>query len=482
MQPNPNVPEPFLFTMTAAHSVAHGEAGASGVGANNLTLFARELTLLKREQLGFSERDGREALNALMAAFPVGDTCAEYLTTLTGAQLVATILAAQFPLIYGSRNKGDGEGLFAGVGRYEYLQTRLSDAAASCSTLATAWGQTARRLNLPVYPEDSYRVMAALFSLPKPVQAGALSAFLEAPELVIMSARFVADSIKSTSPEYAKKASQQTSTLTVYQPTPEQAAEVAASEGKLLPVRIPNLSGNSLRHSLLREPMATRLLSAVGLSPDSDAVPVGVSRFLYSGGNTTKGARAPGASDVYEAKVRKLLPMVEALGGSFDQFLLGRSAVSIASWIVCRENNWITERRTDGAVRSDASIFDLVTETTRTRSGIGGNDKESGQMIFSYETLAAQTRMLTEIRWQPFTSQLAIGATLQGLLDWQATGGAIGARNAQGHSQMIATFEPDARFDWAGKYLEYLDANKDSIAAHLKAATFGTEVVLCAAN
>lgn len=480
MQSNPNVPCPLLFTMTAAHSGAHGEAGANGVGAYNLTLFARELTLLKREQLGFTERDGREALASLMSAFPVGNTACEYLGILSGAQLVATIFAAQFPLIYGSRNKGDGEGLFAGIGRYEYLQTRLSDAAASCSTLATAWGQTARRLNLPVYPEDSYRVMAALFSLPKPIQAGALSAFLEAPELVIMSARFVADSIKAASPEYARKASQPASTLTVYQPTLEQAAEVAASEGKLLPVRIPNLSGNSLRHSLLREPMATRLLSAVGVTPDNP-VPVGVSRFLYSGGNTTKGARAPGAADMHEAKVRKLLPMVEALGGSFDQFLLSRSAVSIASWIVCRENNWITERRTDGAVRSDASIFDLVTETTRTRGGIGGNDKESGQMIFSYETLAAQTQVLTEIRWQPFTSRLAIGATLQGLLDWQAGGGTIGARGAQGHSQMVATFEPDARFDWADEYLDYLTANKDAIAAHLKAATFGTEVALCAA-
>lgn len=477
---NPNIPEPFLFTMAAAHSVAHGEAGANGVGANNLTLFARELTLLKREQLGYSERDGREALTALMAAFPVGNTCCEYLSILTGAQLVATIFAAQFPLIYGGRNRGDGEGLFSGIGRYEYLQTRLSDAAASCSTLATAWGQTARRLNLPVYPEESYRVMAAMFSLPKPIQSAALSAFLEAPELVIMSARFVADSIKASSEAYAKKANQPASTLTIYAPTPEQVAEVAAAEGKLLPVRIPSLSGNSLRHSLLREPMATRLLSAVGLSPD-DPVPVGVSRFLYSGGNTTKGARAPGASDVYEAKVRRLLPMVEALGGSFDQFLLGRSAVSIASWIVCRENNWITERRTDGAVRSDASIFDLVTETTRTRGGIGGNDKESGQMIFSYETLAAQTQVMVEIRWQPFTSQMAIGATLQGLRDWQAAGGAIGARNAQGHSQMVAAFEADHRFAWADDYLTYLDANKAEIAGHLKAATFGTEVVLCAA-
>lgn len=116
MQSNPNVPCPLLFTMTAAHSVAHGEAGANGVGANNLTLFARELTLLKREQLGFTERDGREALASLMSAFPVGNTACEYLGILSGAQLVATIFAAQFPLITAAGTRATARGCLQGLG------------------------------------------------------------------------------------------------------------------------------------------------------------------------------------------------------------------------------------------------------------------------------------------------------------------------------------------------------------------------------
>ena len=45
------ISKPFRFTATATQTVAHGEAGANSTGPNNTTLFARELTLLRREQL-----------------------------------------------------------------------------------------------------------------------------------------------------------------------------------------------------------------------------------------------------------------------------------------------------------------------------------------------------------------------------------------------------------------------------------------------
>jgi hypothetical protein len=90
-----------------------------------------------------------------------------------------------------------------------------------------------------------------------------------------------------------------------YSATAAQLAELAGDEGRTLAARIPALSGNSLRHNLLRAPGATRLLTELGLSPDREIVPIAVERFLYAGGNTTKGARAPGAADFYEAIVRR---------------------------------------------------------------------------------------------------------------------------------------------------------------------------------
>jgi hypothetical protein len=101
-------------------------------------------------------------------------------------------------------------------------------------------------------------------------------------------------------------------------------------------------------------------------------------------------------------------------------------------------------------------------------------------MIFSYETLAAHTEVLFEIGWQPFTRALTIGFTLQALRDWQdANGGFIGARNAQGHSALIADYPDDERWAHADEYLQYLRDNRDNLRAGLIDGSFGSEVPLC---
>lgn len=469
--------KPFRFVATAATTIAHGEAGANSTGPNNTTLFARELTLLRRDQLGFSADQADEAIATVLAVIPITKSAADFLRTLSGGELVATLFAAQFPIVY----SGEGQGLFSGLERYQYLTTRLVDAATSCSTLPTAWGYVSRKLSLTAPGVAAQKPLLALFALPKAIQSAALTAILKAPELIVMGARLLADSAKATNAQYADAAKVELERAVTYSATDTQLAELAGDNGRTLAARIPALSGNSLRHNLMRAPGATRLLTALGLTPDREIVPIGVERFLYSGGNTTKGARAPGAADYYEAIVRREYPLIDALGGSMDQFVMTRSAASIASWIVCRENNWITEKKTNGAVRSDASIFDLVSEVTRTRSGIGGKDKESGQMIFSYEVLAAQTSTLIEISWQPYTLPLTVGATFSAVRDWAAQGGVIGARAAQGHSQLIPDFGNEDRFPLADHYEEYLLANAERLRAGLINATFCTEATLCAA-
>lgn len=103
-------------------------------------------------------------------------------------------------------------------------------------------------------------------------------------------------------------------------------------------------------------------------------------------------------------------------------------------------------------------------------------------MIFSYETLAAQTQVLFEVSWQPYTRPLTIGATIAALYDWQATGGYIGARSAQGHSQFIAEWpasSPDSP-DYAQDYLDYLrNGPTAEMRQGLTDSTFGSGVTLC---
>lgn len=468
----------YRFIARATQSIAHGEAGANATGPNNTMLFARELTLLNREQMKIGEADIQSALDQLLRSSLVPASSVEFLQTVTGGELLAVLFAAQFPIIY----RGEGEGLFAGVERYQYLTTRLVDAATSCSTLPTAWAYVSRKLSLSAPGAGWHPPLLALFSLPPVLQSAALASILRAPEMVVMGARFIADGMKVTSWRYAESVNRDIEEAVTYTATDQQMRQLGASDGNMLAVRIPAISGNSIRHNLLRAPGATRLLTDLDLTPDREIVPIAVERFLYSGGNTVKGARAPGACDLYEAIVRRNYPFIDAMGGSFDQFLLTRSNVSVASWIVCRENNWITEAKTNGMYTSNVSIFDLVSETTRTRSGIGGKDKESGQMIFSYETLAAQTAILIEVSFQPYTSDLTIGAVMQSIRDWQWEGCTLGAKSAQGHSGFIAEhYTRDFRQDLADQYLAYLRENRDRLRQGLIDATFGTEVVLCGA-
>lgn len=466
-------PDPIFLTLKAGSSIAHGEAGAHSAGPNNTTLFARQLTLLQREQLGFSDEAAAAALDRLFAQYPIGRDAVEFLRSISGPELVAVLFTAQFPLVY----SGTGEGLFSGMDRYTYLATRLTDAAACSTTLGAAWGFVARKLNLTVFGESAFGPLSALFALPRPIQAAALSAILRAPELVVMGARLVAESVRATSERYAEAAGLDFNERVAYTATDEQREQLTAQGGKSLAVRIPALSGNALRHCAIREPGANRLLAELGLSPQESLVSVGVERFLYGGGNTAKGAKAPGSSDLVEGQVREAYPIIDALGGAFDMFLLTRSAVSVTNWIVCRENNWITERK--AGVRSDVSIFDLVEEVTRTRGGIGGKDKESGQMIFSYETLAAGTEVLVEVGFQPFTKHLTVGAVELALSDWEAAGCPFGARGAQGHGifAVVARREPQH----ADEYLAYLRENRARLAAGLESGQFCTELKLCAA-
>ncbi len=103
--------------MTASTPLAHGEAGANSTGPNNTTLFSRELTILSREQLSQSNATAKPAINDLLQRFPVAKSNIPFLQTLTGAQLVAVLFTAQFPLMYG----GEGQGLFSGLERYQYF-------------------------------------------------------------------------------------------------------------------------------------------------------------------------------------------------------------------------------------------------------------------------------------------------------------------------------------------------------------------------
>lgn len=468
--------------LTATQPIAHGEAGAANQGPSNTTLFNRQLKLIHRPGGEVSAEMAANALQAIAGQYAIPAEQRALLGELTGAGLLAVLFTSLFPRMY----PGDGVGLFSGMERYEYLKSRLRDGANRSLTLSSLFSYLCRKLGLPMPTNEHQPILMAYFSLPQAVQSQVLTFLLDQPETCVMAARFINEGVKEGK-KAAKAGLKAPSlfdddepefTLDVgrFTPTEAQIQTLTHSNTGLLPVRLPTISANAMRHCMLREPGAVRLLQALDLDPENP-IPIGMERFLFGGGNTAAGAKAPGNSDVIEATMRQKYPLVDALGGTVDQFLLTRSKVSIAGWIICKENNDAT--RAFG-IESDTSIFDLLDEETRTRMGIGGKDKESGQMIFSYETLSAGLEMLASVLFQPFTSNLTKACVVQALNDWAASGGQLGARSAVGHSTFSMDWlaEPPAP---GALYLDYLEANKDELRAGLLDATFGTGKVLCAA-
>jgi hypothetical protein len=474
------MPDRILLQLTALTPLAHGEAGANSTGPNNTTLFNRQLQRLSKATAGADEADAKAALANLLTALPIGADTFPLMESLKGSELVAALFVAQVPIMF----PGDGEGLFTGMERYRMLSTRLADGAKCSSTLPELWSYLSRKLMLPMFPTYGFEAMRAFFILPKAIQGQAIQAISKALELIVMAARMMAESIKAEN-KAAKNSAGNLSLFSaqVYQVTSEQLADLTRPKAEAIVMPVPSISGNALRHCLIREPGANRLIQALGLEPYSDRpgehLGLGVTRFLYGGGQLAAKAKAPSASDIYEAQIRSRYPIVDAVGGSTDSWMMAESACKVAGWVVCAENNVATSAI--AGVESQVSIFDYLSEETKTRSGIGGKDKESGQMIFSYETLAAGLPVIVEILFNPFTQPLTIGAVWQAVEDWAVEGGIVGGRSQIGHSRFAMEILQGSYGLQGEAYLDYLEAERDSLRDGLLDATMGTGAVLCAA-
>jgi hypothetical protein len=472
------MPDRILLKLTALTPVAHGEAGANSTGPNNTTLFNRQLQRLTKESVGVDVMVARDAIANLLTAMPIGADTFSLLESLKGAELVAALFVAQVPIMF----PGDGEGLFTGMERYRMLSTRLADGAKCCTTLPELWSYLSRKLTLPMFPTYGFEAMRAFFILPKAIQGQAIQAISRALELTVMAARMLAESIKIER-KTVKDNNLSLFAAKVYQASPEQLADLTRPKAEAIVMPVPSISGNALRHCLIREPGANRLIQSLGIEPYTDRagehLGLGITRFLYGGGQLAAKAKAPSASDIYEAQIRSAYPIVDAVGGSTDSWLMTESACKVAGWVVCEENNVATQAI--AGVESQVSIFDYLSEETKTRTGIGGKDKESGQMIFSYETLAAGLPLIVEILFNPFTQPLTIGAVWQAVHDWADEGGIVGSRSQIGHSR-FAMEVLQGSYELQGKaYLDYLEAERDSLRPGLLDATMGTGAVLCAA-
>jgi hypothetical protein len=238
------------------------------------------------------------------------------------------------------------------------------------------------------------------------------------------------------------------------------------------PARVPAISENALRSVLFRGPLADDLVTRLGIQRGE--LPQAVMNLLWSGGSMASGAKAPGDEIALGHQVKALYPMLDLLGGAVDGFILPRSRLRLAAWIVAREYapmlRHVAPELVDEAMV--VSAYDMVGEETRTR-GTGG-ESEGNQMLYTYETLAAGAKIVLEVTLDPHTPEATASALGAALKRWD---GYIGGQGRQGRGRLAVLF---CDVPASGAYEAHCTEHADRLRAGLVEGTLGTAKVLCA--
>lgn len=186
------------------------------------------------------------------------------------------------------------------------------------------------------------------------------------------------------------------------------------------------------------------------------------------------GSKAPGDEIALGHQVKKLYPSLDLLGGAVDGFILPRSRLRLAAWLVAREYVPMLQLIAPELVgeAETASAYDMLAEETRTRGT--GADSDGNQMVYSYETLTAGAKLLLEVTLDPHTPPATCASVAHALSHWD---GYIGGQSRQGRGRMIVLHSgaPDP-----APYIAHVDEHVEVMRRGLCEGTLGTGKVLCA--
>lgn len=231
---------------------------------------------------------------------------------------------------------------------------------------------------------------------------------------------------------------------------------------------VPVISGNALRHKLVRSTGARYLVERLGLAGRLSLEQL---NFLGHGGNLTQ---STGTEDTRMiAEMQTLFPLLRLLGGAVPSQILSGSLHVLRGTLVCEENRsrvnallpldwelpesiYLTPAESFVAgyqyTRSDArkTVKDLLPELTEA-------DK-SNLMIFSGQQVMAGALFI-----HGFTilhgTQLEVGALLHSLSLWDGT---IGGQASRGHGKLRTVILGDSiDTDAIQAYVEHVDEHAE---------------------
>jgi hypothetical protein len=102
---------------------------------------------------------------------------------------------------------------------------------------------------------------------------------------------------------------------------------------------VPVISGNSIRHKMVREPGAMHLVDALGLR---GKLTIDQANYLFTGGSLSESSVSDNLRII--ANMQTLFPLLRLLGGSLRNQVIGGSLFVLRGVMLCEENRNVIQR------------------------------------------------------------------------------------------------------------------------------------------
>jgi len=254
-------------------------------------------------------------------------------------------------------------------------------------------------------------------------------------------------------------------------------------------VDIPMLSGNALRHKIIRDPGAMYLVDCCDLR---GKLSIDQANYMFTGGSLTESSTTNNIKII--AELQQISPLFRLLGGSLRNQVIGGSLFVSRGLLICEENAKTIQALCKNYQLPKNPLLPaqhFISKFQYTRGDAGrmkdaasiitdiDSKEKSNLMIYSGETIIQGAMFYHDLTLYN-VSPLEIGAALHSINLWQHNDGIIGSSARIGHGKLKSSIWIDGLVDWFGDekdsaelvvdYIKHVQAKKDNFVDWLQKA------------
>jgi hypothetical protein len=247
---------------------------------------------------------------------------------------------------------------------------------------------------------------------------------------------------------------------------------------------IPVLSGNALRHRMIREPGAMELVEKCGLM---GKLSIEQANYLFTGGSLTESSTTDNIKII--AEMQEAIPLYRLLGGSLKNQVIGGSLFVSRGLLVCEENKKTIKKLSSYDLPEDTLLSSQhfvgsyqytrgdagkMKDASKIMRGITEEDLKvsSNLMIYNGQSIIPGSLFYHNLVLYN-VSPIEVGAALHCLDLWQNNGGTVGGSARIGHGKLKTDYWVEGLEDWFGTeysieqvkadYIQSIENNKEKI-------------------